>query len=205
MGRLIKSLLLIGSMGLSGCTILTTAAAVPGFLVEGIFGHFQGSEESYPISMRTALAASQQALRDMKLEADLLEPQEKDGYVILFGNEKIDGQMTLTSQTAELTTFNIKVTNGMSREDSVERAILDLMRKTSGKISNRASFDFTGYDKIREEPDMHAQQLAWYHKGARLPVKDAGKKHPGWLQMKLPSKKIGYLPGSIAKSSMAGK
>jgi len=205
MGRLIKSLLLIGSMSLSGCTILTTAAAVPGFLVEGVLGHFQGSEKTYPISMRTALAASQLTLRDMKLEADLLEPQEKGGYVILFGNNKIDGQMILTAQTSELTTFNVKVTSGMSREDSVEKAILDLLQKTSGKVSSRESFNFTGYDKIREKPDMHATQLAWYHKGARLPVKDAGKKHPGWLQLKLPSKKIGYLPGSIAKSHVAGK
>ncbi|HXH71452.1 MAG TPA: SH3 domain-containing protein [Mariprofundaceae bacterium] len=155
--------------------------------------------------MRTALAASQQALRDMKLDADLLEPQDKDGYVILFGNNKIDGQISLTSQTPELTTFNVKVKNGMSREDSIERAILDVLHKKSGSISSQAKFDFRGYDQIRQKPDTQAQQLAWFRQGASLPVSAAGNKHPGWLKIKLPSSKTGYLTGDISESHTVKK
>lgn len=202
MGRL-TGFLLFASIALSGCTVMTTAAAIPGFLVEGVFGHFQGTEESYPVSMRTALAASQNVLREMKLDADLLEPQEKGNYVILFGNDRIDGQIALSPQTPELTTFYVKVKNGMSRQESVERAILEELHKTVDHISRRARFDFRGYDQIREQPDKHAAKLAWFRNGASLAVKPAGKKHPGWLQIKLPSKKIGYLTGHITKPSTA--
>lgn len=203
MGRLTALLL---ALGCSGCAVVTpvatTVAAIPGFLVEGIFNQTQGAEESYPITMRTALATTQQGLRETKLDVDLLEPAE-DGYVMLFSNDKLDGQVTLRQQTSRLTTFYVSVRHGMGREQSVERAILEVFHKRSETLSGKERFDFKGYEKLWSKPSQGSKEMGWYRPGARLDVKKTHEK--GWLMIRLPSKRTAYLQGEVPSEKHANK
>jgi len=179
---------------LPGCAAVTALAAVPGALVDGVVYLFQGEEESLPASMRNALTSVQQGLRRMQLDVDVLEPVE-EGYLIEFGNEKLDGDISLTQQTPKLTTIHIRVSRDGLREESVERAILKAVREISGQQDRRARFNFSGYHNIRQKPDIKARRVGWYRPGAKLKLTRTSNK--GWLRIRLPSGKSGYLKNSL--------
>lgn len=109
MGRLIIAALL--SITMSGCAIMTTVSGVAGAAVDGLFYMFQGAEQSFSVSMRSSLVSVQRGLKKSDLPVSVLEPVD-DGYLIAFGNENLDGQITLEKQTASLTTIGIKVKDG---------------------------------------------------------------------------------------------
>lgn len=197
MGRLTPLLLVAG---LSGCAAMTTIAAIPGAMVEGIVGMFQGQERSLPVDMRTALVATQQGLRATRLDVDVLEPA-KDGYYIGFGNGKLDGKLQLTPETPMLTTMDIKVRHGVSRQESVEETLMDEIQDASKHISKTQSFDFTGYGEIRAQPEEGAKRLGWFRRQASLEVRASRQK--GWLRIKMPSGAKGFLEGEL--SAHAGK
>ncbi|HXH64659.1 MAG TPA: hypothetical protein VNH42_04010 [Mariprofundaceae bacterium] len=186
--------------GLSGCAAMTTVAAIPGVMIEGVVNMFQGQERSMPVDMRTALVATQQGLRVTRLDVDVLEPV-KDGYYIAFGNDKLDGQLQLTPQTPMLTTMDIKVHHGMSREESVEKTLMDQIQNASTHVSSRQSFDFKGYGDIRSQPEKGAKRLGWYRQRAKLEVKASRQK--GWLSIKMPSGADGFVEGELP--AVAGK
>lgn len=195
MGRLIPWVLVAG---LSGCAAMTTVAAIPGVMVEGIVDMFQGQERTLPVDMRTALVATQQGLRATRLDVDVLEPV-KNGYYIAFGNDKLDGKLELTPQTPMLTTMDIKVHHGMSREESVEKTLMDQIQDVSTHVSRRQSFDFRGYGEVHAQPERDGKKLGWFRLKAKLEVKASRQK--GWLTIKLPSGANGFLEGDLPLSA----
>jgi len=191
MGRLTPLLL---AVTLSSCATVTTVAAIPGVVVEGVVGMFQGQERSMAVGMRTALVASQQGLRATRLDVDVLEPV-KGGYDIAFGNDRLDGRLQLTPQTPMLTTMDITVRHGFSREKSVEKTLLDEIQATSAHVSQRQAFDFAHYGDIRAEPDSKAKRIGWFRYRAKLEVKTS--RASGWLSIKMPSGIQGFLQGKL--------
>ena len=191
MGRLIPLILVAA---LSGCVAMTTVAAIPGVVVDSVVGMFQGQEQSMPVAMTTALVATQQGLRTTRLNVDVLEPV-KGGYDIAFGNDKLDGQLRLTPQTPMLTTVDIKVRRGFSREKSVENTLLTEIQNAAQHVPPRQGFDFSGYGDIRAEADSQAKRLGWFRYGAKLEVKTS--RFAGWLSIKMPSGIQGFLQGKL--------
>ncbi|MDQ6959351.1 MAG: SH3 domain-containing protein [Mariprofundaceae bacterium] len=192
MGRIV---FLLATMTLSGCVAMTTVAAIPGALIGGAVGYFQAQEESLPVSMQISLASVQQGLHRMDLAVDVLEPV-KEGYAIEFGNEKLDGIIELKRQTPKLTTVSFIVHHGVSRQKSVEQAIMKAVRKESERRSVQ-NFNFRGYHYIRIKPSIKTERIGWYRPGAILEASKSRKE--GWLRIKMPSKKWGYLKGSLPK------
>lgn len=191
MGRLIPLML---AAGLTGCAAMTTIAAIPGALVEGVVGMFQGQERSLPVSMRTALVATQRGLRATRLDVDVLEPV-KNGYYIAFGNNRLDGKLQLTPQTSMLTTMDIKVRHGVSREKSVEKTLMDEIQGASTHVSRRQSFDFRGYGEIFAKPERDAKRLGWFRRKAKLDVSKS-RQH-GWVSIEMPSGTNGFVEGEL--------
>jgi len=199
MGRIV---FLFAALTLSGCVAMTTVAAIPGALIGGAVGFFRGQDESIPVSMQTSLASVQQGLRRMELDVDVLEPF-KEGYAIGFGNEKLDGTVKLKRQTPKLTTVSIIVRRGVGRQKSVEQAIMKEIRKISERRGANKKFDFRGYHYVRIKPSIQTQRVGWYRPGAKLEA-TRSRKH-GWLRIKMPSRKWGYLKGTLPeKHGQAG-
>jgi len=193
MGRIV---FVVAALLLGGCAVVSTVAAVPGALVEGAVNFFRGQKESLPVNMKNSLAAVQQGLRRMELDVDVLEPVD-EGYAIEFGNEKLDGTMELKRQTPMLTTISIIVHRGVARQNSVEQAIIKVIRDVSERRNARKKFNFAGYHNIRTQPSIKMQQIGWYRSGALL---EAGKsRKEGWIRIKMPSGKWGYLKGKLPK------
>ncbi len=193
MGRLIPVAMLCL---LSGCAAVGTLAAIPGVLVEEIVDQFRGAERTVPADIHRSLAAAQRGLRSLHLDADLLE-QLDGGYAILFSNDQMDGKILLRPDTPSLTTLYIQVHRGMSRESSVEDAILDVIEKLVPRLSRRVRFDFHGYGRIYDKVAKDAKRIGWFRIGARLEVAEAGT--PGWLRIRLPSGRNGYMQASITQ------
>lgn len=194
MGR-IRIIFVSTALLLSGCAAVATVAAIPGALIEGTVNYLQSQEESLPVNMQTALAAVQQGLRRMDLAVDVLEPV-KEGYAIGFGNEELDGTIEVKKQTTMLTTVAIIAQRGVSREKSVEQAIIKVIRDVSEQRKNM-NFDFKGYRHIRILPSINAQRIGWYRPGASLKINQTRKND--WLRIKMPSGKWGYLQGRWPK------
>jgi len=196
MGRIVI-VLAVASM-MSGCAILTTVSGVAGAAFDGLFYMFQGSERSISISMRSTLVAVQRGLNKSGLNVNVLEPV-KDGYMIEFGNDNLDGSIELEKQTDSLTTVTVKVKSGaMSmRQDSVEQAILETIEEQSKKVGGSDRFDFNGYDRIYKEPEESSPKIGWFLPGTLLNVSKIYN-NPEWLNIKMPSGKQGYLKGDVA-------
>ena len=177
---------------LSGCAAVTAVTAVSGYAVESVANLFQDQEESLPISMQTSLAASQRSLDALRLEISVVESL-KDGYLLEFGNEKLDGTIKLIQQTTMLTTIQVTVRAGISREDSVERAIILAIKEKAEKLGRTTSFAFNNYNNIREKPSVQSERIGWYRPGADLDTRELQKSD--WLLIKMPSGKAAYLKG----------
>jgi len=193
MERLIFALFVMLTM--SGCAIV---GGVAGAAVEGMVYMFKGEEESFSITMRSALVAVQRGLKKADLNVDLLEPVE-NGYIIGFGNENLTGQINLEKQTNSLTTMEVKVRAGAMREDSIERALLISIREQAKKANSADRFDFRGYKHVREKPDGKSGKVGWYRPGAMLDVREMSKSE--WLRIKMPSGKQAFLKGDLAASA----
>lgn len=187
---------------LPGCVALTAVSAVPGALITAAADQFSGVEKSIPTNMQISLAAAQQSLREMKLDADVLEIQEDGGYGIAFGNKKLDGTITLRRQTPVLTTIHVEV-RSIFRESSVEDAIIEMIEAKVSKISKKSRFRKKGYNNLRAEPTVSSVQIGWFKPNASLEVSKSEKSE--WLKIKLPSGKTGYLKGAIKDGRLIGK
>ncbi len=185
---------LIIASGLPACTAITALSAIPGALVEAAANQLTGEEESFPVSVHTTLAATQICLHTMKLDIDLVEIQHGKDYAIAFSNENLDGAITLTQQTAHLTTLNIKVRD-ITRQSSVERAIIDVIHEKLKTISRSKRFNSAGYHNIRAKPTAQSTRLGWFRPGARLEARRTKVEH--WLMIKLPSGKKAYVKGEV--------
>ncbi|MDX8403889.1 MAG: SH3 domain-containing protein [Mariprofundaceae bacterium] len=196
MGRLIFAILV--SLTMSGCVIVSAVGGVAGAAADGLFYLFKGSEHSFSMSMRSTLVSVQRGLKKNDLDVSVLEPV-KEGYLIGFGNEELDGKIELTKKTKRLTTISVKVKHGALREESVEEALVESIRKESGKVKRSTRFDFRRYKNIREKPKKSAKRIGWYLPGKHLEVKPM--KNSEWLRIKLPSGKSAYLKGNLAASA----
>ena len=179
----------------SGCVALNAVSAIPGTLVEAVANQFIGEEKSFPHSMRKTLAAVQRTLRELQLDIDVLEIQADGGYGVGFGNERLDGEITLRKQTILLTTIYVKA-KGATREESVEQAIIDMIGAQLKTIPIDARFNPEKYNNLRLKPNARSTHLGWFRPGAKLEVSRSGN-NEGWLKLKLPSGKTAYLKGSI--------
>ncbi len=179
---------------LSGCVAVTAVSAIPGALYDVVSNQFSSEEVSFPYSMRATLAATQYSLQKMRLDIDILETQDDGGYGIAFTNKKLNGEITLREQTENLSTILIKVKT-ITRETSIEHAIIQLIESTLKKQSAMAHFQIGSYRILRAKPDTSAKQLGWYRPGSMLDASQS--KTIGWLQVELPSGETGYLKGSI--------
>jgi len=195
MGR-IASVFVFAAMLLSGCAATATVAAVPGALVEGAVNFFRSQEESLPVDIQTSLASVQQGLRRMELDVDVLEPVE-EGYALKFSNRNLDGVIELERQTPMLTTVYIIVHRGVGRQNSVEKAIIKVVRDVSERRNAQKKFNFMGYHHIRIQPSIKTRRIGWYRPGALLEAEKSRKE--GWVRIKMPSGKWGYLKGKLPK------
>ncbi len=193
MGRL-KWLVVICS--LSGCAAASTVSAIPVGLVEGAVEFFRGQQESLPVNMKISLASVQAGLRSMALDVDVLEPVQ-GGYAITFGNKTLDGTLNLKRQTPRLTTFSVSVRRGLVSQKSVETAIIKAIRITTEKADAGRRFNFQDYHHIHIRPSIRAKRIGWFRPGATLEAERS--KREGWLRIKLPSGKRGYLKGSLPR------
>jgi len=188
----------LASLLLGGCVAIATVAAVPAALIEGTVKYLQGQEESFPVNLQTSLASVQQGLRRMDLSVDVLEPV-KGGYAIAFGNDTLDGLIKLKQQTPMLTTISITVRRGISRQHSVEQAIIKVVRHVSEQRNARKAFNFHVYHHVRILPAIRAQRIGWYRPGALLKASQSRKKD--WIRIKMPSGKWGYVKGKLPVKS----
>lgn len=179
---------------LSGCAAATAVSAIPSVLVDKAVGFFNGQEASLPVGMQHALASVQQGLERMSLHVDVLEPTP-EGYVTAFGNGDLDGDITLKRQTARLTTMNVSAHRGMTHERSVEAAMVKEVLEAAQRLPDDATFDFSAYRRVYARADSGSAALGWFRPGAMLEVKKRAR--AGWLKIKLPSGKEGFVRASL--------
>jgi len=179
---------------LGGCAAAAAVSAVPGVLMDRAVGFFSGQEASLPVSMQRALVGVQQGLARMDLQADVLEPVE-DGYIVEFGDGQLDGDVELKRQTGSLTTLTILARRGLSRQASVEQALLKEVRQAAEKAGARENFNFDGYGKVYTKPDSSGKMIGWFRPGSMLHVSES--KRAGWLKIKMPSGQHGYFKGKL--------
>jgi len=184
------------SLYLSGCAGLIAVSAIPGAMYGMVADQFSGEEESFPSSMRLTLAATQRSLQNMQLDIDMLEILDDESYTIAFNNHKLDGKITLSKQTGRLTTVSVKV-RATVREDSVERAIIEMIKAELKKQPANAQLQRGKLHNLRAKPNIQSRRLGWYRPGAKLDAHRTGTKE--WLKVKMPSGKMAYLKGTIKK------
>jgi len=183
---------------LSGCLAVSAVSAIPGALLEVVANQFVGEEKSFPASMRRSLAAVQQSLWELKLDIDVLEIQPDGGYGVGFGNERLDGEITLRKQTSQLTTVYVKA-KGTTREESVEHAIIEMIGGKLKKLPDNARYNASKYNNLRLKPSTSSARVGWFRPGANLEVTKTQSKD--WLKINLPSGKSAYLKGTIINSN----
>ncbi|WP_232710381.1 SH3 domain-containing protein [Mariprofundus aestuarium] len=144
--------------------------------------------------MRKTLTAVQKSLQAMKLDVDILEIQSDGGYGIGFGNERLDGEITLRIQTPALTTVYVKAKQS-TREASVEHAIIEMIDGQLQNLPKKARFDAKKYNSLRQDPSSKSPRVGWARPGARLEASNSNVKQ--WLKVKLPSGETAYLKGTI--------
>lgn len=181
---------------LPGCVALGAAAAVPGALVDVVTDQFRGEEVSFACNMRRTIASTQAVLQTMQLDIDVLESQQDGGYIIGFSNDRLDGTISLRKQTERLTTMNVKVRSN-TREQSVERAIIDLLRQKLKTLPETVRFDKAQYQSLMAQPSTASARVGWFRAGARLQVVEQHSGKQDWLKIELPSGKMAYLKGTV--------
>ncbi|MDQ6997211.1 MAG: SH3 domain-containing protein [Mariprofundus sp.] len=130
----------------------------------------------------------------MRLAIDILEIQQDGGYGITFNNKKLNGKITLIKQTESLTTIKISV-KSMTREESIEDAVIKMVETTLKNQTQTAKFQLATYQDLRAQPSTTSQHLGWFRPGAML---DASKSDvDGWLTVALPSGESGYVQGEF--------
>jgi len=211
MGRLISRLpchhkaltcLILLSFFLSGCTAITAVSAIPGALYGAVADHFSSDEVSFPHSMRACLIATQQSLQAMRLDIDILEIQEEGGYAIAFNNHKLNGEIILLKQTERLTTIRIQV-RSLTRQESIEQAIIKMMGTTLATQDRVALFQLASYHNLRSQPKVESKHLGWFRPGALLDVDKTNT--AGWLKIKLPSGDSAFLKGDYQRKQNSFK
>jgi len=193
--------LLLATLWLPGCAALTAVSVVQGTLIDAASSQFKGVEKGFPRSVDNTLAAVQSSLRNMHLDIDLLEIQD-NGYAIAFGNQDLDGEITLTKMTSKLTIVYVQVRKTM-REESVELAIIESVQTKLDNTKRNRSFRFSGYHNLRTKPDIKTVRLGWYRHSAKLDTHRKGKSD--WFSIRLPSGKVAYLKGNVVKARNAMK
>jgi len=195
MGSLMRlRLVALSFLLLNGCVAATALSAIPGVLANQAMDFFKGEETSLTLDMQASLASVQQGLEKMSLHVNVLEPVE-DGYLVEFGNGELDGDIHLKRQTDQLTTMSISAHRGLAHQESVEEAMVRSVSDVSEQLAGDVRFNFDGYDRVYAKEDVNAGELGWFRKGEKLHV-DIGRE-PGWLKLKLPSGKTGFIKGSF--------
>jgi len=195
MGRLMHlRMLALSFLLLNGCVAAAALSALPGVLANQAVSFFKGQEASLPMDMQASLASVQQGLEKMSLHVNVLEPVE-DGYLVEFGNGQLDGDIHLKRQTEQLTTMSISAHRGLSHQESVEDAMVRAITDVSEQLSGDMRFQFDGYGRVYAKPDVKSGELGWFRKGEKLHVEKDRKL--GWLKLKLPSGKAGFIKGSF--------
>ncbi|WP_231368469.1 SH3 domain-containing protein [Mariprofundus ferrooxydans] len=195
-GRRQPVLALLLFICLPGCVALGAAAAVPGALVDVVTDQFRGEEVSFACNMSRTIASTQTVLQTMQLDIDVLESQQDGGYIIGFSNDRLDGIINLRQQTRRLTTMNVKVRSN-TREKSVERAIVELLRQKLKTLPETVQFDKSQYQSLMEKPSTASARVGWFRAGARLQVVAQQSGKQDWLKVELPSGKMAYLKGTV--------
>ena len=195
MGNLMRlRMLALSFLLLNGCVAVAALSAIPGALANHAVDFFSGQETSLPLDMQVSLASVQQGLEKMSLHVNVLEPVE-DGYLVEFGNGELDGDIHLKRQTEQLTTMSISAHRGLSHQESVEEAMVRAITDVSEQLAADVRFDFDGYGRVYATPDKKSGELAWFRKGEKLHVDES--RMVGWLKLKLPSGKAGFIKGSV--------
>ena len=190
------------SCSLSSCAAVTAVSAIPGALYGAVADQFLSKEVSVPHSMRACLVAIQHSLQSMRLDIDILEVQENGGYGISFNNHKLNGDITLLKQTESLTTIKIRVKT-MTRQESIEQAIIKMVETTLKNQDKAATFQLAAYHDLRAEPTIKSKHLGWFRPGAMLEASKS--KVDGWLTVELPSGDSAFIQGGITRNKTGEK
>lgn len=180
----------------SGCTGLTAAAAIPGTMYGMVASQFTGEERSFAASLARALAATEQSLKAMRIDLDLIEIVNDSQYIVAFYNHQLEGRIELEGQTERLTTVHVRVRQTL-RQESVETAIVEMIEEQLDTMPKRAALSLHHLHNLRAKPSINARRIGWYRPGALLDAHRSGTKD--WLKVKLPSGKMAFLKGSISK------
>jgi len=186
---------LLLSICLSGCAGVTAVSAIPGAMYGMVADQFSGDEESFAYNIDVTLAATQRALLEMQIDIDILEIQDNGGYGIAFNKNKLEGKITLSKQTPRLTTVYIKVRT-ITREESIERAIIQMINTELKKTAGNVHFQTNIFQDLLAKPSLQSARLGWYRPGALLVAHKSTTK--GWLNVKMPSGKKAFLKGRIS-------
>lgn len=184
-------------MSLGSCASMSAVSAVSGSAVNGVLYIFQGEELSLPLGLRATLVSVQKGLRSLGLEVDILEEKEGE-YFIQFNNKKLRGTMQLNRETLKLTTVFVRIRDGVVRNKSVEKAVLQAIEKAALRVSNRNRFSYQGYLYVYEKSDVKSKKVAWFRRGAMAKYSEV-MSDSTWLQLKLPSNKKGFIKSRTAK------
>jgi len=179
----------------SGCAVATAVSAIPGAVYSTVADQFSGDEESFPYSMRSTLATLQQSLQIMQLNIDVLEIQPDGGYGITFNTDKLAGKITLIKQTDRLTTASVQVKASMSRQPSVERAIIEMIKERLNNLDQDSHIDLASFHILHIRAASESERIGWIRPGAKIDAFKTGSN--SWMRMKMPSGKSAYFNNAV--------
>jgi len=175
---------------------MSAVSAVSGSAVNGVLDMFQGEELGLPMHLRLTLVSVQKGLRSLDLNVDILE-ERPDKIFVQFNNKKLRGSMELNRETAKLTTVFVRVRSGVMRNKSVEKAVLQAVKKAAVKVSSRNKFSYNGYLYVYAKPDSKSPKIAWFKRGSMATYTKV-MSDDSWIQIKLPSNKKGFIKARTA-------
>lgn len=188
-------LLLYITICASGCAVATAVSAIPSALYSTVADQFSGDEESFPNSMRSTLATLQESLQIMQLNIDVLEIQPDGGYGIAFNTDKLTGEITLVKQTDRLTTVYVQVKESMTRQPSVERAIIEMMKERLNNLDQDSHIDLASFHILHAKAAAESERMGWIRPGARVGAFNSGSAN--WMRIKMPSGKSAYFNNAV--------
>lgn len=156
---------------------------------------FEGTKMSCSVNMRVALVSVQRGLERSGLHVNLLEPVQ-DGYRVELGDGKLEGSIRLIRQTTSLTTLDIKIKKNAMRQDSIELALLEVIKEQNGSVSDSDAFDFSNYRAILARQDTSSERVGWLLPSTPVHLVRFG--NSGWLYVRMPSGRPGYLKSNVA-------
>lgn len=159
-------------------------SAIPTSMIDGAIYAFSGERISVPLSTKSTLGAIQKALHKIDMSIHILQKADS-GYALDFGAKKLTGSIKLKYETNMLSTIHIKVRKGISRQKSIEMAVINSIQEQVKIYTTKSALDLSAFLPIRNHPDIKRPAIGWYRQGAPAQLQSVHKQ--GWLLISLPA------------------